>query len=61
LRLGPEDPLLGVLQVDPDAVAGSCVIDFEGGQLDAGLDTQWAKVKALLLSDTLGDSRVASD
>jgi len=60
LRLAPEDPLLGALQVDPDAVVGSCVIDFEGGQLDAGLDTQWTKVKALLLSDTQGDGHVAS-
>ncbi|KWU52862.1 FliH/SctL family protein [Pseudomonas palleroniana] len=54
-----EDPLLALFQPDPAATPGSCLIDHGTGQLDAGLDTQLAALKALLASDKGGDANVA--
>jgi flagellar biosynthesis/type III secretory pathway protein FliH len=49
------------LQVDHDAVVGSCVIDFGAGQLDAGLDAQLEELKAALLGErNAGGGRVGA-
>lgn len=56
--LGRESPLL-TWHADPGLVAGSCLIDFASGQLDAGLDCQWARLKATLLAVEQGEDRVA--
>ncbi|NWB95794.1 hypothetical protein HX882_07840 [Pseudomonas gingeri] len=58
-RLAPDDALLASLQIDPEAAAGSCLIDFEGGQLDAGLDTQLEQARASLVPAAQGGDRVA--
>jgi flagellar biosynthesis/type III secretory pathway protein FliH len=57
LRLAPDDALLTSLLVDPQASAGSCLIDFEGGQLDVGVQTQLAKAASVLTGQ--GDECVA--
>lgn len=57
LRLAPDDAFLKSFLVDPQASAGSCLIDFEGGQLDAGVQSQLASVASLLVKQ--GDGRVA--
>jgi len=57
LRLAPDDPLIRSFLVDPQASAGSCLIDFEGGQLDAAVQTQLANVASVLTAK--GDGRVA--
>jgi flagellar biosynthesis/type III secretory pathway protein FliH len=57
LRLAPDDALLASFQVDPQASPGSCLIDFGGGQLDVGVQTQLANVAAVLTER--GDGRVA--
>ncbi|SDA89594.1 Flagellar biosynthesis/type III secretory pathway protein FliH [Pseudomonas sp. NFACC15-1] len=56
LRLAPDDALLASFQVDPQASPASCLIDFGGGQLDVGVQTQLANVAAVLNG---GDGRVA--
>lgn len=50
----------GLFQLDPAAAPGSCLIDYGLGQLDAGLDIQWAALRALLASDPGGAADVAS-
>ncbi|MCE0460993.1 FliH/SctL family protein [Pseudomonas uvaldensis] len=57
LRLASDDPLSASFQIDPQAVVGSCLIDFEGGQLDVGVQTQLTNVSLVLTGQ--GDSRVA--
>ncbi|WP_460095185.1 FliH/SctL family protein [Pseudomonas sp. H2_E02] len=57
LRLAPDDALLASFQVDPQASPGSCLIDFGGGQLDVGVQTQLTNVAAVLTER--GDGRVA--
>ena len=54
-----DDPRLALFQPDPAAPPGSCLIDHGTGQLDAGLDTQLAALKALLAPDKRGDANVA--
>lgn len=56
--LGCESPPY-TWHADPDLVAGSCLIDFATGQLDASLDYQWAQLKTVLLADEQGEDRVA--
>lgn len=50
--------LLASFQVDHEADVGSCMIDYGSGQLDAGLDTQLATLKELLLPRVQGDGCV---
>lgn len=50
---------LACFQIDHDAAVGSCLIDFGAGQLDAGLETQLAAIKQVLLQDAQGEGRVA--
>jgi len=57
LRLAPDDGLLASFQADPQASLGSCVIDFDGGQLDVGVQTQLANVASVLTER--GGGRVA--
>lgn len=59
---GSEDTALkAALQVDHDAVVGSCTIDFGAGQLDAGLETQLDALKRALLGEEQGSGdRVAT-
>ncbi|MNT52376.1 Flagellar assembly protein FliH [compost metagenome] len=57
LRLAPDDALLTSFLVDPQASVGSCLIDFEGGQLDVGVQTQLAKAASVLIEQ--GDECVA--
>ncbi len=45
-----DDALLALFQIDHEAKAGSCVIDYGSGQLDAGVNTQLSAVKKLLLA-----------
>lgn len=54
-----DDPALALFQPDAAAIPGSCLIDHGIGQLDAGLDTQLAALKALLAPDKRGDANVA--
>lgn len=49
-----DQALKAMLQVDHEAAAGSCTIDFGAGQLDAGLETQLAAIKAALLGQEPG-------
>ncbi|XVN16179.1 FliH/SctL family protein [Pseudomonas corrugata] len=57
LRLAPDDALLPSFLVDPQACVGSCLIEFEGGQLDAGVHTQLSKAASVLAEQ--GEGRVA--
>lgn len=54
---GSDDAALtAALQVDHDAIVGSCIIDFGAGQLDAGLETQLDALKRALLGEEQGGS-----
>lgn len=53
-----DEALLALFQIDHEALAGSCLIDFGSGQLDAGVDTQWAALKELLSAPSEGEHRV---
>ncbi|UZE26181.1 hypothetical protein LOY67_12495 [Pseudomonas sp. B21-056] len=57
LRLAPDDALLPSFVVDSQACAGSCLIEFEGGRLDAGVHTQLSKAASVLTEQ--GEGRVA--
>lgn len=57
LRLAPDDALLKAFVVDPQASPGSCLIDFEGGQLEVGVQSQLARVASVLTEQ--GAGRVA--
>ena len=52
--------LLQCVHIDHDLEAGSCLIDYGSGELDASLATQWAVIQAMILQAASGAGRVVS-
>lgn len=56
-----DQALKTMLLLDHEAAVGACIIDFGAGQLDAGLETQLAAIKAALLGqESEGGDRVGA-